>query len=73
MITRSRSEFQLEMGLTPVQVDGSLDLEGLVDRLIAQGSTTTRADIMAVLEDSILACEGALQDGLRMLDPVPTV
>ena len=49
-----------------VQVDGSLDLEALVDRMIAQGSTTTRADIMAVLEDSILACEGALQDGLRI-------
>ena len=49
-----------------VQVDGSLDLDGLVDRMIAQGSTTTRADIMAVLEDSILACEGALLDGLRI-------
>jgi hypothetical protein len=49
-----------------VQVGGSLDLDGLVDRIIAQGSTTTRADIMAVLEDSILACEGALLDGLRI-------
>ena len=49
-----------------VQVDGSLDLDSLVDRMIAQGSTTTRADIMAVLEDSVLACEGALQDGLRI-------
>ena len=49
-----------------VQVSGSLDLEGLIDRMIAQGSTSTRADILAVLEDSILACEGALLDGMRI-------
>ncbi len=49
-----------------VQIVGSLDLEGLIDRMIAQGSTSTRADILAVLEDSILACEGALQDGMRI-------
>ena len=49
-----------------VQVSGSLDLDGLSDRMIAQGSTTTRADIMATLEDAILACEGALLDGMRI-------
>ncbi len=49
-----------------VQVSGSLDLDSLVDRMIAQGSTSTRADILAVLEDSILACEGALLDGMRI-------
>ena len=49
-----------------VEVAGSLDLDGLADRMIAQGSTTTRADILAVLEDAIAACELAMQDGFRV-------
>ncbi len=49
-----------------VQIDGSRDLDGLADRIIAQGSTTTRADIMANLEDTIMAIEMSLLDNERV-------
>ncbi len=49
-----------------VQTIGSLDLDALADRIIAQGSTVTRADVLAVLEDAITACELALGDGFRI-------
>jgi hypothetical protein len=49
-----------------VQVVDSADLEALVRRMLERGSTTTRADILAVMEDAIGACEALLLDGMRV-------
>lgn len=49
-----------------VQPLDSADLEALVQRMVERGSTTTRADILAVLEDAIGACESILLDGRRV-------
>jgi len=49
-----------------VQTNGTADLEAVAQRMIDQGSTTTKADILAVLEDTIKACEGYLLDGFRV-------
>jgi hypothetical protein len=49
-----------------VQMVDSADLDGVVQRMIDRGSTTTRADILAVLEDAIGACESLLLDGMRV-------
>jgi hypothetical protein len=49
-----------------VQPIDSADLEALVRRMIDRGSTTTRADILAVMEDAIGACESLLLDGMRI-------
>ena len=49
-----------------VQVVDSTDLDALVQRMVERGSTTTRADILAVLEDAIGACESLLLDGMRV-------
>jgi len=49
-----------------VKTAGSADLEAIADRMIDQGSTTTKADILAVLEDTIKACESYLLDGYRV-------
>jgi len=42
------------------------DLEALIRRMGERGSTTTRADIMAVMEDAIGACESMLLDVMRV-------
>ena len=49
-----------------VQAIDSADLEALMRRMIERGSTTTRADILAVMEDAIGACESLLLDGMRV-------
>lgn len=49
-----------------VKITGSADLEAIADRMIDQGSTVTKADILAVLEDTIKASEGYLLDGYRV-------
>jgi hypothetical protein len=49
-----------------VQAIDSADLAAVVQRMIDRGSTTTRADILAVLEDAIGACESLLVDGMRV-------
>ncbi len=49
-----------------VQSADSADLDAVARRMIERGSTTTRADIMAVLEDAIGACESVLLDGRRV-------
>lgn len=49
-----------------VQAVDSADLEVLIARMIERGSTTTRADILAVMEDAIGACESMLLDGMRV-------
>lgn len=49
-----------------VQTTASADLDAIVRRIIDQGSTSTEADIAAVLEDAIKACEGLLLEGNRV-------
>jgi len=49
-----------------VQAIDSADLETLIRRMLDRGSTTTRADILAVMEDAIGACESLLLDGMRV-------
>ena len=49
-----------------VQTVASADLDAVVERMVERGSTTTRADILAVLEDAIGTCESMLLDGMRV-------
>jgi len=49
-----------------VQAIDSADLDALIRRMLDRGSTTTRADILAVMEDAIGACESLLLDGMRV-------
>jgi len=49
-----------------VKITGSADLEALAERMIDQGSTVTKPDILAVLEDTIKATESCLLDGYRV-------
>ncbi|MCK4340147.1 MAG: DUF4469 domain-containing protein [Phycisphaerae bacterium] len=49
-----------------VQMTDTADLDTLIRRMIERGSTTTRADILAVMEDAIGACESMLLDGMRV-------
>lgn len=49
-----------------VQETGSADLDAIANRIIDQGSTTTKADILAVLEDAIKATESFLLEGYRV-------
>jgi len=49
-----------------VQPTGSADTEAVVVRMTERGSTTTRADIAAVLEDMFGAVESLLLDGRRV-------
>ena len=49
-----------------VQISGSADLDAIADRMLSQGSTTTKADILAVLTDAIIAAEGYITDGYRV-------
>ena len=44
----------------------SANLDALIRRMIERGSTTTRANILAVMEDVIGACESMLLDGQRV-------
>jgi len=49
-----------------VRLSHSVNLEGLVERVAAAGSTVTRADILAVLEDAVKECEAVLAEGGRV-------
>jgi len=49
-----------------VRVTASFELEAVVDRIIARGSTVTRADVLAVLEDTVAVCEDILIEGGRV-------
>jgi len=49
-----------------VQITASVDLDAIAQRMIDQGSTVTKADILAVLEDVIKATEGYLLEGYRV-------
>jgi len=49
-----------------VLISGSADLNTIVDRIVDQGSTVTRTDIIAVLEGAIEATDNLLLDGWRV-------
>jgi hypothetical protein len=49
-----------------VQTVSSYNLEAIMRRIVDQGSTCTEADILAVLEDAIKACENLLLEGGRV-------
>ena len=49
---------------------GTCDMEQVVDRIIQQGSTVTRADIASVLEDYQIAIENLLLEGNRVNTPL---
>jgi hypothetical protein len=52
-----------------VRSGSTLDLEGVVDTMLQRGSTTTRADIFAVLDDYHSAIEWLVLHGIRVLTP----
>lgn len=47
-------------------ITSSADLETIADRIVEQGSTVTRTDVIAVLEGSVVACENLLLEGVRV-------
>ncbi|MBN1516485.1 DUF4469 domain-containing protein [Candidatus Sumerlaeota bacterium] len=49
-----------------VQITASADLHDIVQRIVQQGSLSTEAEITAVLEDAIKACESLLLEGHRV-------
>jgi len=49
-----------------VKITYSADLDAIADRMIEQGSTVTKPDILAVLEDAIKATESYLLEGYRV-------
>jgi len=49
-----------------VHIGSSLNLENIVERMMSQGSTITKADILAVLENAIKATENILLEGNRV-------
>ena len=49
-----------------VEITGSADMHAIAERIIEQGSTVTSADILAVLEDTIKACEALLLEGYNV-------
>lgn len=49
-----------------VKITGSAGLEVVAQRMIDQGSTVTKPDILAVLEEAIKAIESCLLDGYRV-------
>ncbi len=53
-----------------VQPVGTADLETVIERIIQQGSTVTRADIVSVLEDYCTAIENLLLEGMSVTTPL---
>jgi len=49
-----------------VLLTSSADLEVIADRIVEQGSTVTRTDIIAVLEGSVSAVQNLLLEGARV-------
>ena len=52
--------------LAQVQIRGSLGFEEMADRMIAQGSSITRSDILAVFQNLELALKTAMLEGYRV-------
>jgi len=51
---------------TQIEITASADLDLITQRIIEQGSTVTKPDILAVLENMISACESFLAEGYRV-------
>ncbi len=49
-----------------VRIKSSADLDAIADRIIGKGSTTAKADLLAVLEDTVSAIESLLLEGSRI-------
>jgi len=49
-----------------VSLNSSVDIDRIIDRMIEQGSTITKADTFAVIEEAIKATESLLLDGFRV-------
>ncbi len=49
-----------------VDITASADTEAIADRMIQQGSTVTKPDILAVIEDLVQATESFLLEGYRV-------
>lgn len=45
---------------------GSVGLDEIADRIVEQGTTVRRADVLAVLENALDAADSFLQDGFRV-------
>ncbi|MBN1977391.1 MAG: DUF4469 domain-containing protein [Anaerolineae bacterium] len=52
-----------------VQPAGTAELEDVIERIIAQGSTVTRPDIVSVLEDYHTAIEALVLEGVNVNTP----
>jgi hypothetical protein len=52
-----------------VQSNGTAELEDVIDRMIEQGSTVVKADILSVLEDYHTAIENMVLEGMSVLTP----
>ncbi len=52
-----------------VQPAGTAELENVIERMIRQGSTVTRADIVSVLEDFFTAVENMVLEGMNVNTP----
>jgi hypothetical protein len=52
-----------------VHYTGSIDLNGVIDRMIARGSTITRADALAVLEDYHETITELALQGFKVITP----
>jgi len=53
-----------------VQPVGTADMETIIERMIQQGSTVTRADIVSVLEDYHTAIENLVLEGMNVNTPL---
>jgi hypothetical protein len=53
-----------------VRSRGTAELEAVIERMMRQGSTVTRADIVSVLEDFTQAVERMLLEGLKVNTPL---
>ncbi|OHB59013.1 MAG: hypothetical protein A2Y07_08785 [Planctomycetes bacterium GWF2_50_10] len=49
-----------------IHTAGSAGLDDVVDRIVAQGTTVRRADVLAVLENTLTAVDSMLLDGMRV-------
>ncbi len=52
--------------MAKVMVRGSAELDDIVDRMTELGTTVTKTDIIAVIEDSLRATESLLLEGFRV-------
>lgn len=49
-----------------VRTTNSVGLSEITDRIVEQGTTVRRADVLAVLENALTACDSMLLDGMRI-------